>query len=378
MKIESQQDWDTYLKKEISGVTPFLKELGFALEDEQVHIGGERYLMSGHKIVLIGYRLSDKKRVIIKISSDLEKGREIEKERELRKILLNLNFAYKTFLFPEELVFIRRGKYVIYITAYIEQENPFLGRSLEEQFFLALRAFEAQEGAQATASSHIKIIKGKFREVGAKEYLSSFQEFKKTSLANEPGNKKIAEVMSRAEELFSKNFVPIERYSRFLTHTDFVPHNFRVSGRDIYLLDHLSMYFGNKYEGWARFLNFMTLYNRPLELALADYVRQNRGEEEYLVLRLMRVYKIGFLLKYYSDALARTTGDLHTIARLGIDFWTDALQSIIDENILPEEIIRVYNKKRDSLRSEEEKKRQKEIGHTASRFFYKESGKSSK
>ena len=76
----------------------------------------------------------------------------------------------------------------------------------------------------------------------------------------------------------------IERYSGFLTHNDFVPHNLRVSGKEVYLLDYSSMLFGNKYESWARFLNFMIHHNRPLELALANYVRTNRGEEEYLEL----------------------------------------------------------------------------------------------
>ncbi|MBI4692184.1 MAG: hypothetical protein HY773_01950 [Candidatus Terrybacteria bacterium] len=386
MKAEYKQEWDMYLKKEIAEITPFLTELGFVLDVEQPHVGGERYLMSGRKIILIGYRKSDGKKAIIKISSDPLEKNEIERERNLREILLNLNFSYKTFLFPEELVFARRGKYVIYATAYIEQENPFLGRSLEEQFFLALRIFEAQEGFHATASSHIKKIKGKFRKSNvhelfasnAREYMLSFEKFEKSVLANDPDNKRVAEVIGRAKEIIFKNHVAIERYSSFLTHADCAPHNLRVSVKDIYLLDYTSMHFGNKYEGWARFLNFMVIFNQPLEIALVDYVRQNRGEEEYLVLRLMRMYKICFLLKYYTEALTKTSGDLHEIARLGVEFWTDALQSIIDNEVLPEEKIRLFNQKRELLRSEEEKKRQKEIGHSASRFFYKEGGKSSR
>ena len=48
----------------------------------------------------------------------------------------------------------------------------------------------------------------------------------------------------------------------------------------MYLLDHSSLRFGNKYEGWARFRNFTTFYNRPLEEALLLYMRNNRAEEK--------------------------------------------------------------------------------------------------
>ena len=39
----------------------------------------------------------------------------------------------------------------------------------------------------------------------------------------------------------------------------------------------------------------MVHHNPDLEKILSEYVRANRGEEEYLSLRLMRVYKLGFL-----------------------------------------------------------------------------------
>lgn len=373
--MEYKQSWEEYLKEEMAGAAPFLEELGFILDKEQAHIGGERFLMSRNKLVLMGRRKDAGKRVIIKVSSDPEEGREIKRERELKKTLRNLGFAYKTFLFPEEILFLKRGKYFIYATAYIEQDNPFLARPLEEQFFLALRLLETQEGFHATASSHMRKIKGKFRKSSTNEsfafdtdeYLSLFEGFKKSVIENELENEKTASVMLSAQKILFENREAIERYCGFLTHADFVPHNMRVSGKDVYLLDYTSLHFGNKYESWARFLNFMILYNRPLEKALADYVRVNRGEDEYLVLRLMRIYKLGMLLKFYTDALAKTAGNLRELSRLRVAFWTDVLQSIIDDKPLLEEKVAQYVKQRDFLRTEDEKKRQKEIGHIVSK-----------
>jgi len=363
METEYRQLWEAYVKKEMAGAAPFLAELGLTLNREQIHIGGERYLQSGRKLVLTGCYRTNNQRAVIKISSDSEGKREIKHEYKTRQALINIKFAYRTFLFPKELVFAKRGRYLIYATAYIEQKNPFLARPLDEQFFLALRAFETQESYQATASSHLKTIRGKFDEISAPRYLSYFDEFEKNILDSDPGNKKVAATLRDAKEKLRQHMVDIERYGGFLVHSDFVPHNFRVSNREIYVLDCVAIHFGNKYEGWARFLNFMLLYNRPLETALTQYIRQNRGEDEYLILQLMRLYKIGFLLRFHAGTLKKTSGDLTELARRRVDFWTDALRSIINDRPLAQEIIETFVQKRNSLRSETEKKRQKEIGH---------------
>ncbi len=359
---ENKLKWEAYRERELREFLPMLAKLGLILDENQPHIGGERYLMSGPKLVLLGLRASDKKRVVIKVSSRPEGRREIERERACRAVLKNIDFAYRTFFLPEELLFVRNGNCAISITAYIEEGLAFLRHSLEEQFFLALRAFETQEGAHATAYSHAKIVKRAFGVAGAREYLGSFGAFRKNALAADPENAELAFMLTRAGELLTLHETVIEQYSGFLTHADFIPHNFRIVGRDIYLLDHTSIRFGNKYESWARFLNYMIIYNRPLRLALADYVRANRGEEEYLSLRLMCAYKIGFLLQFYTSALARTEGDLNKLSRERILFWIRVLEAIIGDKPISEEAAREYERSRDSLRSVEEKRRQKELG----------------
>ncbi len=75
----------------------------------------------------------------------------------------------------------------------------------------------------------------------------------------------------------------------------------------------------------------MLQYNPALEYLLMEYVRENRGEKEYLDLRLMRIFKLALLLDFYTSALAKTEGGLHTITRLRITFWTDALIAILGD-----------------------------------------------
>ena len=75
----------------------------------------------------------------------------------------------------------------------------------------------------------------------------------------------------------------------------------------------------------------------------------------------MRIYKIAFLISYYVQSLSKTEGDLHKLTMARIDFWFAILKSIIHESPLDQKILDSYIKERDSLRSEEEKKRQKEF-----------------
>lgn len=357
----SRADWERYRAGELARMTPRLTQLGFELDENQVHTGGERYLMTGHKLVLSGVRTSDNKRVIIKVSSHPSGMHEIESEHRARAVLKNINFAYRNFFIPEELLFEKTPTFCISVSAYIEQERPFIMHSVEEQFFLALRAFETQEGVHATTSSHAAAIKEAFGTMGAREYLSAFTLYMETALAEDPGNAELEQVLRRAWEFLNAHRTTIERYSGFLTHNDFVPHNLRVNGKDVYLLDYTSILFGNKYESWARFLNFMVHHNRPLELMLSDYVRLNRGEEEHLSLRLMRVYIIGILLHFYTTALRKTEGDLNALVRLRIGFWTKVLAAVMDDKPVAEELLAPFLAEQERLRSAEEKARQKEI-----------------
>ncbi len=359
---KDRQKWEGYKKKELDKVLPIIKKLNFRLDEKQVHINGERYLMSGHKLVLNGFSNINNQRVVIKLSSQPEGIREIKHERKCRIVLHNkIDFAYRTFFSPKEILFIKKEGYIIFITSYVDQKKPFTSYSFEEQFFLALRAFETQEGVHATAYSHDKIIHNVFGIFTPQKYINSFKEFSENAVSNDYKNTRLSSALKKTFNFLSANKYIIELYSNFFTHTDFVPHNFRIVGRNIYLLDHSSVYFGNKYESWARFLNYMIIYNPKLQSALSGYVKQNRGPEEYLSLRLMRLYKIGFLLQYYTGTLKKTSGDLNKLNKERVSFWIRILELILADNEIADEIVKKYCHRRDMLRSHEEKERQKEL-----------------
>lgn len=367
--IDAKGAWEEYRARELRSATPFLDTLGFILDEKQVHIGGERYLMAGardvggggQKLVLTGRRKDDNLQVIIKVSSDPAGMREIEREHDARSILRTIEFAVRAFHSPKELLYTKEGRYRIYVTTYVKESVPFFDHSLDEQFFLALHALETQEGVHATTRDHASRIKNVFGIADVDTYLASYHAFAQGAEQANPDDAAMARALARGEEFLHAHRVVIERYSGFLTHADFVPNNMRVSGNEIYLLDYASMYFGNKYESWARFINFMIQHNTALEHLLVRYVRENRGAEEYLSLRLMRVYKIGFLLRYYSRALNESAGDLHTLTLERIRFWTEALSAVLEDRPVSPEFIEHYWSRMERLRSEEEKDRQRQM-----------------
>jgi hypothetical protein len=360
MHTNELEHWVAYRSAELKELAPLLRKLGIVLDKQQPHLGGERHLTrpleSGRKLLLLGHRASDKKRVVIKASSDPGGMREIAHEHTCRSVLERISFAYQTFHLPEELLHVREGKYLISITAFIEQERPFLERPLREQFALALAAFKAQESAHATTYAHARTIRSTFGEMRAADYLAklrTYREETKKLLADG------AEGLARAEAFFAANLKTVEQYSGFLTHWDFMPQNFRIANGTVYLLDHSSLHFGNKHESWARFTNFMELYNPPLAQALVQYVRGNRTPEESLSLKLMRVYRLSELIRYYAGWLPRTEGDLNALALARLDFWREVLSAVLDDAVVLPSTVEKYKAVRDSLRSEEEKERQK-------------------
>ncbi len=357
--IPHTASWQEFCKKELAVLQPLLSKLGFALEETQVHLGGERSVISGKKLVLMGYRVTDHARVIIKASTHPEGKKELIHGHTCRALLNQIQFAYTVFLSPEELVWHEEDGCLISISTYIEQTSTFLDRPFKEQFFLALKAFETQESAHATTYEHARAIRGTFGLFDTSDYLAKFTEHCKTILNGLPTHQEISTLLERASSFLQTSQDRIEQYNGFLTHTDFVPHNIRIVDRDIYLLDHSAIHFGNKYEGWARFLNFMLLYHRELEQALITYVEQNRSPEEREALQLMRVYRLAELIAYYVKRLPKTEGDLHALDQARVFFWIDVLRSLLDEKTLPQERITTYQTLRDSLRSDEEKKRQK-------------------
>ena len=105
----------------------------------------------------------------------------------------------------------------------------------------------------------------------------------------------------------------------------------------------------------------MLIHSPDLEKALSKYISDNRGKEENLNLRILRAYKIVFLLYYYAQALAKTEGDLQKLTIARMHFWHKALESVLESRSLEDGEVAAYLGQRDSLRSEEEKKRQKEF-----------------
>jgi hypothetical protein len=101
----------------------------------------------------------------------------------------------------------------------------------------------------------------------------------------------------------------------------------------------------------------MMLHSPELERLLSTYVRETRGEDEYLSLRLMRAYKITFLLDYYARSLEKTAGDLHDLTGARLTYWREALAAVLEDRPLSSQVTDRYIAIRNALRSEEEKAR---------------------
>ena len=363
---DSKTAWDAYCASELLALKPILAKHGIALDEEQRHMQGERYLMqavtttSGKKLILTGTR-GDGTRVIIKATRDQGGVREIQHERMCREILKKIDFAGSIFHTPEELFFITENGFTCTIQKFIDQSQTFLERTLEEQCTFALHAFKAQESAHATTAKHRTLIKRMYGIRTAKVYLHTFQTFIANIGIAQPKNALLGRLLDEALDTLRQNKGTIEQYSGFLTHTDFVPHNIRIHGDTIYLLDHSSLTFGNKYEGWARFLNFMTLYNPALEEALINYVKDNRTPEESVALRMMRIYRLGEIIWYYIQTLEKSTGNLYRLNSARITFWSTVLGHILRSERVPSHVLTDYKNTRDVLRSDDEKKRQQNL-----------------
>ncbi|MBX4199213.1 aminoglycoside phosphotransferase family protein [Candidatus Parcubacteria bacterium] len=349
---------------DLTNIANILSGLGYILDAEQPHIEGERFLMAKEKLVLVGTRQKDGLRVAIKISNRESGKKDIRDEKRARDLLESISFADGALLFPKEIFWGEKDGYLIWVIEFIEQEKVFVAYTLEEQFFFALKAFEAQEGFHATTYEHLETVKKIFPVLYGQDYFREFREYKKI-VEDASLDSSLGDTLSRAEEMLLSHKSDIDDYANYLTHTDFVPHNFRIRKNLVYILDcapeYRTVHFGNKYEGWARFLNYMVIHNPSLERLLARYIRDNRGMKDFLNLRLMRAYKIGFLLKFYAESLANTSGDLRTLTLERIDFWHEILKYVLDDREIPEDFVERYKKKRDALRSEEEKKRQREF-----------------
>ncbi|MDO8604237.1 MAG: hypothetical protein Q7K40_02435 [bacterium] len=357
---QKNESLETTRKGEIEKISSILGEIGFSLKDDQPHLSGERYLMTKDKLVLLGEHIKNNERVIIKTSKHPNGRKEIETEKNTRDLLKSLSFTKKNIMLPAELYYAEHDGFLVWITSYVPQEKVFVAHTLEEQFFLALRAFEAQEAFHAATFEHLRTIKNTFPVFDADKNVEKFEFFKKKIEENFP-NKNLSSTLETATHFLKSNKPIIDRYSRYLVHQDFVPHNFRIKNSEVYMLDCSAVYFSNKYEGWARFLNYMLIHNPKLEKLLTRYILDNRGEEEYLSLRLMRVLKVAELLEYYTRSLKKTEGNLRLLTEVRIEFWHDVLKALPTNKELADNIRSDYLTKRDSLRSVEEKERQREF-----------------
>jgi hypothetical protein len=76
---------------------------------------------------------------------------------------------------------------------------------------------------------------------------------------------------------------------------------------------------------------------------------------------MMRIYRLGEIIWYYVQTLEASEGDLKTLNQARVDFWTSVLGYILDQKEIPVSLIETYKKTRDSLRCDEEKRRQVDL-----------------
>ena len=269
-------------------------------------------------------------------------------------------FAEQELSISTELYFGAIDSYTVAVIEFVEQVKVFTSYTLREQFFMAMQAFESQESFHATTRKHYKSAISLFPEFTTNTYIKNFKDFV-SNVSKNSRNETASKIISSAKDVLIKNKKIISTYNGYLMHSDFVPHNFRIKDKQLFLLDFVAFSLGNKYESWARFVNFMEVHNPQLVPLLLEYVKKDRDEKEYLVLRLMRIYKIGFLLNFYTNSLAKTEGDLHTLTKVRLTFWSHVLASVLKNMPVEQKIHDAYIVERDLLRTEKEKKRQREF-----------------
>lgn len=363
----TQETWQTYCTEELDLLKPLLAAQGLTLEEDQPHLKGERFLMqaattaSGVKLILFGTTATGEK-VVIKATRNPAGQAELRHERRCREVLHQLKFAAEVFHTPPEVAWLEADGFVVSVQQFIDQVSTFLARPLEEQFSLALAALKAQEGAHATTASHHRLIAGIYEERHSDAYLAQLETFAAETKATLKDAVGLHELLQQTHTTLKAHERTVEQYTGFLTHTDFVPHNIRIDASGtMFLLDHSSLTFGNKHEGWARFINFMTLYNPPLARWLTKYVADNRSPEENRSLKLMRLYRLCELVWYYQNKLPLSTGNLYELNYARVFFWADVLKYVLDDKEIPPELIVTYENTRDALRSADEKERQKDL-----------------
>lgn len=389
--------WQEYVDSELLFFKRIFESLGFEIYSEQPHIKGERDLaitglglqlyenkreekvVKAKKLILLGkYTLSDSPyfgtKIVIKCTTDNAGKMEILEERKARENLKKIDFAYHEFMDPDEIYFESNEQYTIRVTQFIEEEVKFTERDTKTQFDLVYRAFVQQEGVHAVTSKHNKQIKKLFKTFDLDMYLKVLSECKKVlvnfldeNIKDSNSRNEEKNLLNNCESDFTKARDRISQYCGFLTHTDFVPHNFRIKKEGeinkIYLLDHSAIIIGNKHDGWARFLNFAILHLPILEKWFVEYFKTNRSREENESLRLMRIYRLFELASLhaliYKNAQMVGNLELKKLSEKRVFFWLHVLKNLYENTEVSKDTIEEYKDTRDSLRSNSEKERQK-------------------
>lgn len=338
-----------------------LESLGFSIEKDQPYIGGEHFAFSKKKLVLLGRQTNNEKRQVIKISNDPEGAAEILQEHKCRVALKKINSSRFVFFFPEELFFEQKNGYTISATEFIKQENSFLDLPLTKKVSLALKSLQAQETIKIDQYQKDDSVSRAFEIWNAQSYLEAVDRYSYDIDLFLPKDKKTKALFAETRNFFTDNLETVDLFSGFLMHWDFNPNNFRVNKDNLYFLDLSSFRFGNKYESWGRFANFMTLYDRPLENEIAEYVKKNRAQKESLSLKLLRAFRLLELIRHHANIFQKSSGNLAFLSKARVDFWGKALEALMENKILDRQTVEEYKNQRDNLRSEKEKQRQKEI-----------------
>ena len=88
----------------------------------------------------------------------------------------------------------------------------------------------------------------------------------------------------------------------------------------------------------------------------------NRSSDEYSDLKLMRLYKLIYLLAFYTRTYQETTGNLKALSLARLKFWQAVLIAVHKDQLVSPALKAAYEHERDQLRDEAEKKRQRALG----------------
>ena len=346
------------IKKQVKKTSALLEKLGFVVAEKQLHIFGEREVLSQEKLVLEAFDAQNKK-VMVKCSNTKAGIREIKKEKKIRDSLTTVSYSNDSIALPREVFYGSKNGYLFFITEFIPQDKIFVEHSLKEQFFMAMTLFERQESFHATTSEHLRSVQRTCSIFKKDTYIQNIlffykklQTYKNITVQNE---------LKRGFDFFIKNADIIDTYCGYLIHEDIVPHNFRIKNNQLYILDYSSLQYAHKYESWARFLNYMVIHNPSLEQMIKKYLRTKRSEREYRSLQVMRIYKLFQLLFFYNNLLAKVDGNLLKLTKIRIAFWAGLIKHVIADTDMPKGVLRDYKAKRDRLRTSGEKERQREF-----------------